>query len=77
MGSELKRLAKRQIDCAARYGGEEFAMILLETGAAGGRTTCGVGGGGNRCSQVAAPFITSCPVPDGQRGCRDSNAGMA
>ena len=35
VGSELKRLAKRQIDLAARYGGEEFAMILPETGDAG------------------------------------------
>ena len=35
VGSELKRLAKRQIDLAARYGGEEFAMILSETGDAG------------------------------------------
>jgi diguanylate cyclase (GGDEF)-like protein len=35
VGSELNRLAKRQIDCAARYGGEEFAVILPETGAAG------------------------------------------
>jgi len=35
VGSELKRLAKRQIDLAARYGGEEFAVILPETGAAG------------------------------------------
>ena len=35
VGSELKLLAKRQIDLAARYGGEEFAMILPETGAAG------------------------------------------
>jgi len=35
VGSELKRLAKRQIDLAARYGGEEFALILPETGAAG------------------------------------------
>jgi diguanylate cyclase (GGDEF)-like protein len=35
VGSELKLLAKRQIDLAARYGGEEFAMILPETGDAG------------------------------------------
>jgi len=35
VGSELKRLAKRQIDLAARYGGEEFAVILPETGTAG------------------------------------------
>jgi diguanylate cyclase (GGDEF)-like protein len=35
VGSELKRLAKRQIDLAARYGGEEFALILPETGATG------------------------------------------
>jgi diguanylate cyclase (GGDEF)-like protein len=35
VGSELKRLAKRQTDLAARYGGEEFAVILPETDAAG------------------------------------------
>jgi len=35
VGSELRRLAQRQIDLAARYGGEEFAVILPETGAAG------------------------------------------
>ena len=35
VGSELRRLAKRQIDLAARYGGEEFAVILPETDAAG------------------------------------------
>jgi diguanylate cyclase (GGDEF)-like protein len=35
VGSELTRIAKRQIDLAARYGGEEFAVILPETGAAG------------------------------------------
>jgi diguanylate cyclase (GGDEF)-like protein len=37
VGSELRRLAKRQIDLAARYGGEEFAVILPETDAAGAR----------------------------------------
>jgi diguanylate cyclase (GGDEF)-like protein len=35
VGSELTRIAKRQIDLAARYGGEEFAVILPETNAAG------------------------------------------
>ncbi|MGO9865732.1 MAG: GGDEF domain-containing protein, partial [Terriglobales bacterium] len=35
VGSELARLAKRQLDVAARYGGEEFAVILPETGADG------------------------------------------
>ncbi len=35
VGSELTRIAKRQIDLAARYGGEEFAVILPETGVAG------------------------------------------
>jgi diguanylate cyclase (GGDEF)-like protein len=35
VGSELTRLAKRQIDLAARYGGEEFAVILPATDAAG------------------------------------------
>ena len=35
VGSELRRLSKRQTDLAARYGGEEFAVILPETGAAG------------------------------------------
>jgi diguanylate cyclase (GGDEF)-like protein len=35
VGSELARLAKRQLDVAARYGGEEFAVILPETNADG------------------------------------------
>ena len=35
VGSELKRITKRQIDLAARYGGEEFTVILPETGATG------------------------------------------
>ena len=42
VGSELKRLAKRQIDLAARYGGEEFALILPETGAAGAEQFAGM-----------------------------------
>jgi len=35
VGSEIIRVARRQIDLAARYGGEEFAVILPETGPAG------------------------------------------
>lgn len=31
IGSELRRLARREVDVAARYGGEEFALILPET----------------------------------------------
>jgi diguanylate cyclase (GGDEF)-like protein len=31
VGSELQRLARREVDVAARYGGEEFALILPET----------------------------------------------
>jgi two-component system cell cycle response regulator len=37
VGSELRRLAKRQTDLAARYGGEEFAVILPGTDAPAAR----------------------------------------
>ena len=77
VGSELRRLAKRQIDLAARYGGEEFAVILPETDAAGASAGCGVDAVGNRWSPVAASYIAGFPAPDDQRGRRDSNPGVA
>ena len=77
VGSELARLSKRRIDLAARYGGEEFAMILPETDAAGAERFAESVRLAIVRLQLRASCIAGCPVPDGQRGRRDGNAGMA
>jgi hypothetical protein len=52
-------------------------VILPETGAAGAERVAESVRLAIANLKLAASCIAGCPVPDGQRGRRDSNAGMA